>query len=165
MIVAECFHQLLLAQLPRLRAYARSITHNHADADDLVQSTAVLALQYKSQFEIGTNFSAWVFRILKNRFIDDRRHYYRRRVTLVECPHDQLADFWVTTSARQEESVFVTEIVQAMEKLTPDLSQVLILLCSAELSYEEAATEMACSASAVKSRLWRARNRMKRFLE
>lgn len=137
----------------------------HADAEDLVQSTAVLALRYSSQFRFGTNFPAWIFRILKNKFIDDRRRDSIRRIILAEYPHDRLADLWGTPAASQEDTVFVKSIIQSMDNLAPDLQRVLILLCSVELSYEEAATELGCSTATVKSRLWQARKRMKGLLD
>ena len=65
----DAFHDLLVAALPRLRIHALSLTRNRAEADDLVQDAVTLALRNRDSFELGTNFEAWMYRILRNRFI------------------------------------------------------------------------------------------------
>jgi RNA polymerase sigma-70 factor (ECF subfamily) len=67
----------LLAAIPRLRAFAYSLTHNRALADDLVQDTLIRAWASRDRFEPGTNFGAWEFTILRNRFYALHRQGWR----------------------------------------------------------------------------------------
>src|SRR5690349_14592480 len=67
------FRDLLIAALPHLRAYARSLTGSADQADDLVQDTALRLLSAQDQYRQGTNFRAWAIAALRNRFIDLRR--------------------------------------------------------------------------------------------
>ena len=69
----------LLACLPDLRAYARSLTRNRHDADDLVQDAVVRMLHSAERYQAGTNFKAWAFTILRNRFLNE--FVAKRRLT------------------------------------------------------------------------------------
>ena len=73
------FHDLLLLNLPALRQQAMALTRNRADADDLLQAAVASALAARASFTIGTNFRAWMARILRNRFVSNIR---RRRETV-----------------------------------------------------------------------------------
>src|SRR3954447_12390773 len=70
--------EALLAAIPSLRAFARSLTYNTDRADDLVQEAIVRGWKNLDRFEAGTNFRAWLFTILRNAFLSqlryDRRH-------------------------------------------------------------------------------------------
>jgi len=159
MSVSEQFQQLLLAQMPRLRAYAMTLTRNRPDADDLIQTTAVLALRSESLFMVGSNFSAWAYRIMRNSFLSNCRKNKRRPTSIDDVPETSLA-----SPETLHEHVLSREVVRAMDKLSPNLREILTLICGAELSYEEAASVLSCSVGTVKSRLWRARDRMKDIL-
>ncbi len=158
--MSEKFHQMLLAHLPKLRAYALMLTRNRPDADDLVQTATVLVLRAESQFIPGTNFSAWSYRILKNSYISTCRGHKRRPSSIDDVPEASLA-----YPARQYEQVLASEVVTAMGKLSVNLREVLTLICGGDMSYEDAAVAMSCSVGTVKSRLWRARDQMKIMLE
>lgn len=158
------FQELLLTQLPRLRAYAMTLTRNASDASDLVQSAAERILKYESHFEVGTNFSAWTYRILKNNYISNCRTLKKRLVSLDEIAGDEFIPVALVRPARQEEQVLTGEVVRAMDKLTPNLREILTLVCGAQLSYEEVAVVLSCSVGTVKSRMWRARDQMKTLL-
>lgn len=157
--MTESFHQMLLAQLPRLRAYAMMLTRNTADTDDLLQTVAVHALRSEQQFQVGSNFRAWTYRIMKNCHISRGRKNRRSVASIDDVPEELLA-----YSAHIEEHVFSSEIIRAMDKLSPHLREILTLVCGAEVSYEEAATILSCSVGTVKSRLWRARDKMRALL-
>jgi len=153
------FNQILLSHLPRLRAYALTLTRNSSDADDLVQTTSLLALRSESQFQIGTSFSGWSYRIMRNKYLSDCRVIKRRPVCIDDVPQESLA-----CSDHMEERVLTREVLKAMDKLKPNLREVLTLICGGNLSYEETAKTLSCSVGTVKSRLWRARKRMKDIL-
>ncbi|MEI9929999.1 MAG: sigma factor [Rhizomicrobium sp.] len=79
------FRNDLLALIPFLRAFARSLCGNHDSADDLAQETLVKAWQSRATFAPGTNLKAWLFNILRNQFYSDRRRAWR------QTPWDQEA--------------------------------------------------------------------------
>src|SRR5665213_4414216 len=79
------FKSELLALVPFLRAFARSLTGNPEAADDLAQETLVKAWQSRASFIPGTNLKAWLFTILRNQFYSDRRRAWR------QAPWDQEA--------------------------------------------------------------------------
>jgi RNA polymerase sigma-70 factor (ECF subfamily) len=146
---------LLVEHLPRLRAYAMMLTRNRASADDLVQETAYRVLRSQCQFTIGTNFTAWVYRILRNQFISSIRRSKRALVQIDELPESLLEK-----RADQDSTIFTQQVVAAMDKLHPEQREVLILICAAGMSYDEAAETLKCSIGTIKSRLWRARKHM-----
>src|ERR1700752_1030662 len=75
--------QTALAELlPRLRRFARSLTHHREDADDLVQIAIERALKALAQYERGTRLDSWMFRIMKNAWIDEQRARGRRSEVL-----------------------------------------------------------------------------------
>jgi len=160
MSTKDPFDTMLLELMPRLSAYAMWLTRNRASADDLVQETSYRALRARKQFTMGTNFTAWVFRILRNEFISSLR---RSKRTLV--PIDDLPESLLMQPAKQEDAVFSGQVIRAMEQLRPRQKQILELICGAGLSYDEAAVEIDCTIGTVKSRLWRARQQMEYLLE
>lgn len=162
--MSKQFQELLLEQLPRLRGYAMTLTRNTSDANDLVQSAAERILKYESHFEAGTNFSAWSFRILKNHHISNCRANKRKLVSLDQVVGDAIQPVALVRPARQEEQILTQEVIRALDKLTPNLREIITLVCGAQLSYEEVAVVLACSVGTVKSRMWRARDQMKTLL-
>src|SRR3954470_17489202 len=72
-MATERFATLVEICIPDLRAYARSLVHDPDAADDLVQDALVRGWMSREQFTEGTNFKAWMFTILRNRFLDQRR--------------------------------------------------------------------------------------------
>jgi RNA polymerase sigma-70 factor (ECF subfamily) len=153
------FNRQLVELLPRLRAYAVVLTKNRSAADDLLQQTAYKALRARGQFTPGTNFTAWVHRILHNEFISSKR-----RINRIGPPVDELPEELVATSGNQESKLLSKEVIRAMDELQPSQREVLVMICGAGLSYEEAAEALGCSVGTVKSRLWRARRHMQELI-
>lgn len=156
---ANPFHQTLLAELPRLRGSALMLTRSEAAADDLLQETAFRALRSQVQFTPGTNFRAWLYRIMRNEFISTIRKSVR-----APLPMDDFAEETFSKKSDQEDKVLTQEVIQAMDKLHPLHRELLVLVCGNGLSYEEAAEVQGCSVGTVKSRLWRARHQMQKLV-
>jgi RNA polymerase sigma-70 factor (ECF subfamily) len=154
-MAANAFHQMLTEHLPRLRAYAIMLTRDRVAAEDLLQETALRALRAQSQFTLGTNFTAWMYRILRNEYISSLRRSKRRPILLEDIPEELLS-----RGGEQDDKVLTNEIIHAMDKLQTSQREVLILICAGGLSYEEAAESLECSVGTIKSRLWRARRHM-----
>lgn len=150
----------VLALTPALRAFAWSLCHDAAEADDLVQETLLKAWSHRDRFEPGTNLRAWLFTILRNTFYTTLNH--RRR----EVQDDQ-GQFAAGLSAQpsQDWSVSVTELRAAMQRLPPEHREALILVGGAGLTYQEAAEVCGCAIGTIKSRVNRARTRLIRLLD
>ena len=153
--MADPFQEMLLTHMPRLQAYAVMLTRDRAAAEDLLQETALKAWRAQSQFAMGTNFTAWIYKILRNEYISSLRRNKRKPARLDDVPEE-----FLSRGGAQENDILSREVVDAMSKLQPEQREVLILICASGLSYEEAAESLGCSIGTIKSRLWRARARM-----
>ncbi len=153
------FHDLLVEQLPRLRAYALGLTRNRAAADDLLQQTALKAWNGQNSFIAGTNFKAWLYHIMRNEHISTFRRAKRQSVSIDSVPEEFFAQ-----EGDQETKMLTREVLKAMEKLADVQREVLMMNCVAGLSYEEISESLGCSIGTVKSRLWRARNEMQKLM-
>jgi RNA polymerase sigma-70 factor, ECF subfamily len=157
--VPAAFKAELIDLLPSLRAFARSLAHNPAQADDLVQDTLVKALANVERFEPGTNLRAWLFTILRN-------HYYsqlRKAKREVEDADGRLAAR-LSVRPEQDGSVDLEDFKVAFQQLQPDHREVLTLVGASGCSYEEAAEICGCAVGTIKSRVNRARRRLSELL-
>jgi RNA polymerase sigma-70 factor, ECF subfamily len=155
----DAFHKMLIAALPRLRAYAVTLTRDRSTAEDLLQETAAKALAHRKQFQAGTNFTAWMYCILRHEFVNTLRRAKHQPALMAEIP-DSLA----ARPGDQEEKQLAREVIAAMDQLPSQQREVLILICAGGMSYEEAAVAVQASIGTVKSRLWRARRQMQQIL-
>ncbi|MBR0673760.1 sigma-70 family RNA polymerase sigma factor [Neoroseomonas soli] len=145
------FHDELIALLPRLRVQALSLTRSRADADDLVQAAVTNALAAQASFAPGTNFGAWMYRILRNRFISDRRRA-RETVDMDDAPSEAFA-----RPANQEDSLALRELRAEMMRLPADQRAALVMVAVDGMSYEDVAKAMGCAVGTAKCRVFRAR--------
>ncbi|EHM03236.1 Sigma-70 region 2 [Acetobacteraceae bacterium AT-5844] len=152
------FHDQLVALLPRLRVQAVSMTRNRADADDLVQAAVSNALAAQHSFTPGTNFGAWMFRILRNRFLSDIR---RKRDT---CDMDNAPAEALARPAAQEDNLALRELRMRLADLPTDHRTALMLVTVQGMSYEEAAAVMGCAVGTAKCRVFRARRQLEAWL-
>lgn len=145
--------------IPHLRAFARSLTRNREQADDLVQDAIVRALGAAGQFMPGTNFKAWIFTILRNAYFNEGR----KRAHLFTSVEDLAADE-PSIPAAQESNLEFGDFRRAFWQLEADQREVLVLVGASGLSYEEAASVCNCAIGTIKSRVSRARAELKRLL-
>ncbi|MDE1149777.1 MAG: sigma-70 family RNA polymerase sigma factor [Azospirillaceae bacterium] len=149
------FRDEVVRLLPALRAFARSLTNNAADSDDLVQDCVVRAWSHAHQFTAGTNLRAWLFTILRN------RHYSlaKRRQREVADPEGfHTARLMMEPS--QEWGITGRELKAALAALPEDQREALVLVGGAGVSYEEAAEICGCALGTIKSRVNRARTKL-----
>jgi RNA polymerase sigma-70 factor (ECF subfamily) len=149
----------LLAAIPSLRAFAMSLSGNIDRADDLVQETLVKAWSNLGSFTEGTNMSAWLFTILRNIFYSE----YRKRRREVADPEGQIAAKLASGPSQQAHMDFL-DFRDALQQLSPDQREALILVGASGMSYEEAAEICGCAVGTMKSRVNRARNRLATLL-
>lgn len=141
--------------IPNLRAFAMSLTRNHAAADDLVQDTIVKAWTNFDKFTQGTDLRAWLFTILRNTFFSSRRKMKRE----VADPDGVYAASLYVLPQHDAKLAF-GEFLVAFNQLTPEHREVLILVGANGYSYDEAAGMMGVATGTAKSRANRARTRL-----
>jgi RNA polymerase sigma-70 factor (ECF subfamily) len=145
--------------MPRLRAYARSLTRESDAADDLVQDTLLRAWSAREQFTAGTNFNAWMLTILRHRFLDQRRSHRSG------MPLNEASDVELTARPPQDMAIQFDEMARAFWRLAPHYREILILVGAKGLDYAEAAKTIGCAVGTVRSRLSRARSALHLALE
>jgi RNA polymerase sigma-70 factor (ECF subfamily) len=145
---------ILVCQIPYLRRYARGLTHNAADADDLVQSCLLRALTNFHRFQKDTNLRAWLLTILHNIFIDTVRKRRRAREAFEAAG---IATDGLSQAPNQLHRIQVGELKEAIAQLPAEQRSTLLLVALEDLTYEEAARVTGVPVGTVRSRLSRAR--------
>jgi RNA polymerase sigma-70 factor (ECF subfamily) len=143
-------------QLPHLRRYALFLTRDPTLADDMVQESVARAIDRADQFRPGTNFRAWLFTILRSVFLNHQRAASRRHAVDI----DGVAAPEVATRANQETRAELTRLEDALDELTPDHRDILLLIVVEGFTYEEAAEILDIALGTVRSRLARARGEL-----
>jgi len=143
------FDRELLRHLPPLRAYARKLTKDRADAEDLVQDACVRAIAHCDAFEPDTNFAAWIFTILRNRFRSNLARNSRMRFAR-EIPE-------ISVPGSQESSLLLRDHVRLLRHLAPGMRSALLMIAGG-LGYCEAAARAGTRVGTIKSRVSRARS-------
>jgi len=146
------YHGELVALLPQMRGFARFLVRDRAGADDLVQDAMVRALASGGQFAPGTDLRAWVFAILRNRFRETLRRSRTERRLIDENVHDP-----DVIEPEVHWRGDITDLQQAIWRLSPALREAIILVGAQELSYEEAAVICKVPVGTMKARVSRAR--------
>lgn len=141
--------------MPRLRQFARVRAGSAAEADDLVQATLLRAWEHRSKFEDGTNLVAWMFTILRNTHLNQRKRLRRE----VEDVDGALAGT-LSSAPDQEHRIAIAEMQAALDTLPPEQRETLLLVTMDSLGYEDAAAILGCQVGTVKSRVSRARERL-----
>lgn len=150
--VSKTFEKDLLALRPQLMAFAmRFVGTNTARAEDLVQDTFMRAWAARNSFEEGTNMKAWVFTILRNKFLSEYRH--RRRE--VEDP-EGLYEAGLSEAPRQSDTMELQDVLQLVDKLPVEQRETVHLFLMGH-TYTEMANMLGCREGTVKSRIFRAR--------
>jgi RNA polymerase sigma-70 factor (ECF subfamily) len=149
----------IAALLPRLRRFARSITFHREDADDLVQVAVERALTHAGQWEPGTRLDSWMFRIVKNAWIDEVRSRARRAELF--APEEEGEHVGDNVAEAQQQRM---AIEKAVSLLSEDHRLVIGLVLVDGLPYKEAAEVLEIPMGTLTSRLARAREALQELL-
>jgi RNA polymerase sigma-70 factor (ECF subfamily) len=152
------FHDQVISILPKLRIQALALTRNRSAAEDLVQDAVCNALSAHASFIPGTNFPAWMHRILRNRFISNLRK--RRDTTDI----DDVPQSAFATEAAHEDRLALKELGRAMTRLPADQREALLMVVVHGMSYEALAEATGCAVGTAKSRVFRARRQLEAWL-
>jgi len=161
---APDFEEVALVHLDLLYRTALRLTHDRAEADDLVQETWLRALQHFDQFDPGSNCRAWLVTILRNAFLNRLRRQGRERLesemTGERGDSAPFEDSAIERSTPEEEffqTVFHGYVERALKSLSPAFQQVIVLADLEGFTYKEIAQVLHCPIGTVMSRLSRAR--------
>lgn len=143
----------IVDHLPALQRYAMSLAYNPTAAEDLVQECALRALSKARLYKPGTNLRAWLFTILHNLYISDRRRGAKWR--MVENADDAIDR--VAVPAAQPAHLMLRDVGDAMQELPKQQRRILMSVGVEGNSYEEASSEFRIPVGTVKSRYARAR--------
>jgi RNA polymerase sigma-70 factor (ECF subfamily) len=144
----------LITEMEKLRRFALRLTKNNADADDLLQNTILRAYEKKHLFEENSNVFSWTSKIMYNLFVSG----YRRKVKF-ESQYDPEPILEKTEIvSNQNDKILVQEVGEAMNKLSQDHRDILVMVCVQGMKYEETAEALNIPVGTVRSRLSRARS-------
>lgn len=151
---------------PRLYNFAHWLTQDRAEAEDVVQETYMKALKGFASFQQGTNFRAWMYKILRNTFLTSRTGLKTGLTVSLDSDEDNPAE---PASAETPETVLLARLNQqaiekALEELPVKFREVVLLCDVEEMSYQEIADTLDIPMGTVMSRLSRARKAMRRLL-
>lgn len=155
----ETFKNELVAAIPHLRAFARSLCNDPTQADDLAQEALAKAWKARDSFEPGTSIKAWTFMILRNQFYSEKRRSWRTAPLDVEMAENTLLANDDPTAPMD-----LLELRAALAKLPDDQREALILVGAGGMAYEEAAQVCQCAVGTIKSRVSRARRALETLL-
>lgn len=156
------FESDLLALLPRLRRFAMSLSRDAADGDDLCQAAVERALKSRGQWQPGTRLDSWMFRIMRNLWIDEVRTRGRRDRTF--APEEAGAAVGDDGDRRIEMAVEISDVGRAMDRLPPEQREAIALVLVEGFAYREAAEILDIPMGTLTSRLVRGREALMREL-
>jgi RNA polymerase sigma-70 factor (ECF subfamily) len=156
----EQFKRELVALIPHLRAFARTLCGDPAAADDLAQDAMLKAWDARASFQLGTNMKAWTFMILRNQFYSEKRRSWRQSQLDQEA-----AERTLVAADDPEAPVALDELRLALRSLPDEQREALVLVGAGGFAYEEAAEICGCAVGTVKSRVSRARRALQAALE
>jgi RNA polymerase sigma-70 factor, ECF subfamily len=159
------FQGEMLPHLDAIYNFALRLTTDPNDAEDLVQDTIVKAFRFFNSYEKGTNAKAWLFRILKNSYINN---YRKKSKQPHQVDYDEISTFYESVRSEQSNTTDMEDIMygqlldddvtRALELLPEDFRTV-VLLCDVEgFTYEEIANMLDVPIGTIRSRLHRGRN-------
>ncbi|WP_099865311.1 RNA polymerase sigma factor [Pararhizobium haloflavum] len=148
----------LIAFLPNMRRFGFSLTRSQDKADDLVQAACERALSRADGFEPGTRFDAWIFRIMRNLWIDQIR---RNRTAGPQDDIDAQADLVGAEGEREVHArMELAEVARAIVDLPQEQREILVLVCGEDMAYKDVASLLDIPIGTVMSRLARARKKL-----
>ena len=149
----------ILAEIPRLRRYARALLGDRAAADDLVQDTLERAWSRLHQWRTGSDMRAWLFGIMHNLRVDQLR---RPRLSTLSIDADE---FELPTRPTQSDALELRDLESALGHLADEQREILLLIALEEMSYADIASTLGIPIGTVMSRLSRGRERLRLIME
>jgi RNA polymerase sigma-70 factor (ECF subfamily) len=152
---------LIEVEIPRLRRYARYLTGEAERADDLVQDCLARALEKLHLWQAGTNMRAWLFTIMHNLHVSNVRRAQRRPQSCEVTPENP----GPPTLGNQFDNVQLRELSDALDRISGEHREVLLLVVVEGMAYQDAAEVLDIAVGTVRSRLSRARDALREALK
>jgi RNA polymerase sigma-70 factor (ECF subfamily) len=156
------FEDGLAALLPRLRRFAHALSRNAADADDLTQATLERAIRSRSQWEPGTRIDSWLYRIMRNLWIDTVRARGRRED--LHAPVEEAERIGEDPRDAIEASIDLGKAMAAMQRLPEEQREIVALILIEGFGYRECSEILGLPIGTVSSRLVRGRSALLQML-
>ncbi len=156
----KVFDEELLKNISQLEIYAKSLTHNVEDAQDLVQDTLMKAMLYKDQFDEKTSINAWTFIIMKNTFINNYNRSVRTRKIMDKSKDLSECNVTIKNNYFNPESLVYTEEIQQKVDLLESDQRVAFEMYNEGFKYKEIAEKLDISIGTVKSRIFFGRQKL-----
>ncbi len=153
---SSSFEGQLSALLPRLRRFAHALSRDSADADDLTQAAVERALRSRDQWQEGSRLDSWVYRIMRNLWIDTARA--RSRKLTREAPAEEGLNVGQDPREAMDASVDLQRIMAAMSRLPDEQREVVALILVEGFGYREVSEMLGLPIGTVSSRLVRGRS-------
>lgn len=151
----------LIEESVKLRKFAYRLTRNMADAEDLLQSTLLRAMEKKHLFETGTNLFSWTSKIMYNLFVSA----YRRKVKFeTQYDPDNYIEF-ESVEPSQDKIMEIKDVDRAMDEISGEHRQILVMVCAKGMQYAEVSEVLQIPVGTVRSRLSRARESLQNALK
>ncbi|HWK45817.1 MAG TPA: RNA polymerase sigma factor [Stellaceae bacterium] len=158
----EEFGQLIQHHIPRLRRYARALSHDPIAADDLVQDCLVRALAKSHLWQAGTDLRAWLFTILHNQYVNQVRRAVREGISVMIDDDVEPAPALGPT---QTASLELRDLERSLGMLPDDQRSVVLLVGLEGMRYEEVASVLDIPIGTVRSRLSRGRETLRHLMD
>jgi RNA polymerase sigma-70 factor (ECF subfamily) len=163
----KTFEELAMAVFTPLYNFAHWLAQDQCEAEDLVQETYLKALKGFAAFQAGTNFRAWIFRILRNTFLTSRSRRAERMTSTLDFDEEQDVRL---SNRNTPESILLEQIglgalQSALERLPTAFLEVIILCAVENMSYRNIAEALSIPIGTVMSRLARARQALRKELQ
>lgn len=156
----ELFEADLIDLIPKMRAYARALTRDATECDDLVQETLAKALKNHHRFQQGTQLRAWLFTIMRNTFYTSITKRQREMPGMTDCVSGTVA-----VDPIHDAVITHKQVLAAISSLPRQYREMLVLVIMLGESYEDAAKICNCAVGTVKSRVNRGRQMVMKSLE
>ena len=159
------FNNLIIKHTNPLLAFARNLTKDYEDANDLLQETHLKAIRYKDKFKEGTNIKAWLFTIMKNTFINDYRRKRKQNTIFDSTSNTYYIDSNDHVVANGGEAKCNMDTIQKAIADLPDDLKIPFMSYFNGFKYNEIAEELQLPLGTVKSRIFFARKELKEKLK
>lgn len=159
---SNMFERDLSQLLPRLRRFAHALSRDSAQADDLTQMTMERALRSRDQWQAGTRLDSWLYRIMRNLWIDTVRASGRK--AKFEAPAEEAAQVGEDPRDAIDASIELQRAMRAMQRLPEEQREVVALILVEGFGYREAAEMLDLPIGTVSSRLVRGRTALLQML-
>jgi RNA polymerase sigma-70 factor (ECF subfamily) len=157
---AQDFSKMMEAEIPRLRRYARALTRDEVNADDLVQESLCRGLSKQHLWVEGTDLRAWLFTIMHNQYVNSVRRSVRQGSQVAVSD----AQPSLTRAANQDRRLELRDLDRALAVLPEEQRSVILLIGLEGMAYETAAEVMGVPVGTIRSRLSRGCQELRRLM-